>query len=311
MAATRRESKVGGGEVARRSALALALTLLIVTGMAALGDGGSVRGEVAGAQDASVTGRNAPSAWYVAVGDSLAAGVGATSPSRGYVGDVYAAERVRLPGLALADLGCTGATTTSVMDGGGCAYPARTQLAQAEAFLAGHRGRVAFVTVDLGINDVDGCLATTGTDGSCVAAGMDTVRWRLAAIVTGLQQADPGVPVFGLDYYDPFVGWWATGDATHAVALATAPVLQALDAELGAVYSQAGVPVADVAGRFQLGDATPTASGTPVEVADVCRWTLMCTHRNLHPDDAGHAVLAGALVAAIDRWATTDPLPGS
>ena len=55
----------------------------------------------------------------------------------------------------------------------GCDYATGTQLGDAEAFLAAHPGQTAFVTIDIGANDVDGCTSGTTINESCVENGLE------------------------------------------------------------------------------------------------------------------------------------------
>ncbi len=238
----------------------------------------------------------APARYDLALGDSLAAGVGATSPADGYVARLYRAARATEPGLRLVDLACPGATSTSFALGGGCAYPEGSQLAEAEAFLRGHREQVAFVTIDVGINDVDSCMSLDTVDTGCVSDGLRTVSAGIGRIVAGLRKADPTVVVAGSDYYDPFLAAWSDGPEGASVARASETAILALDEVLTQAYDEAGVGVAAVAARFDTSDTRPggTGDGTPENVARVCQWTSMCSSGNLHPNDAGHAQIAAA-----------------
>ena len=113
--------------------------------------------------------RSPATTYYLALGDSLAAGVGASPAADGYVNLVHQHELSRFPGLQLENLSCSGATTGTMLDGGGaCSYPAGSQLGEAEAFLQAHRGQVAFVTIDIGANNVDGCVSGISFDLACV-----------------------------------------------------------------------------------------------------------------------------------------------
>ena len=62
--------------------------------------------------------------YYLALGDSIAAGLSATStngyrqpPPHSYVGLVYQHERSLIPGLKMVSYACGGATTVSMIDG--------------------------------------------------------------------------------------------------------------------------------------------------------------------------------------------------
>jgi lysophospholipase L1-like esterase len=232
----------------------------------------------------------------LALGDSLAAGVGASTPAHGYVTLLYRDLLATWPGLRLVDLGCSGATTTTFISGGGCSYADGSQLGAAEAFLRAHRGQTAVVTLDLGINDVDGCMSLTSVDGGCVRAGLSRAAAGIAAIVAGLQAADPTVPLVGSDYYDPFLAAWRTGSSGRTVARQSAAGILALDQLLTSDYTVADVPVARVSARFGitgLGSAdTVTVGSTPGAVTRVCALTWMCSADDIHPNDLGHAEMA-------------------
>ena len=153
----------------------------------------------------------------LALGDSLAVGVGASQPADGYVDLVYRHQLARKPGLQLEDLACSGATTTSMIVGGEwCPYAAGTQLAAAESFIRSHPGQISFVTIDIGLNDIDGCMTDTTVDARCVADGLRKAGTDLATILAGLRSADRSIVIYGADYYDPFLAAWSNGAAGRA-----------------------------------------------------------------------------------------------
>ena len=92
------------------------------------------------------------STYYLSLGDSLAQGVQPNSSgvsvetNQGYPNQLFAALRTANPSLKLVKLGCPGETTGTMINGGICTYPTGSQLSQAAAFLASHRGRVQLVT---------------------------------------------------------------------------------------------------------------------------------------------------------------------
>ncbi len=272
-----------------------ALVVLLLVAGAAAGETGSPD-----AASAS-TPRPAPVRYELALGDSLAVGVGADSPAAGYVADLYRQVRSRLHGLRLVDLGCSGATTTSFLEGGGCDYPAGTQMAAARSFLRSHRGQVAFVTLDLGINDIDGCLTLVSVDDGCVSAGLRRASSDLAAVLAGLRAADPSVVVVGGDYYDPYLAAWKAGPTGRPIAQESEAVVLALDEVLAQVYAAAGARLAQVAGQFRTLEISSSATGSvpPAAVARVCAWTWMCAAGDLHPDDAGYRQIAVAFERAL------------
>jgi lysophospholipase L1-like esterase len=104
--------------------------------------------------------------YYVSLGDSLAQGFqpiggplksGNAPPgyNQGYADQLFKLTRDRYAQLREVKLACGGATTTTLRFGGGsCSYEEGTQLAAAVAFLQANAGDIAFVTMDIGANDV-------------------------------------------------------------------------------------------------------------------------------------------------------------
>ena len=226
----------------------------------------------------------------------------------GYAEDLVPLEQHRWPGLMVVHLGCPGATTVTVLDGGGkCPYAAGDQLDAAQAFLRSHPSTV-LVTVDLGFNDLLACLRHQVVDTPCVNEALTDVRVQLAQILTGLKAAAPrGADLVGVGHYDPYLGDYLRGPGGEAFAVASLSVMQQLDSILHADYAAAGVPIADVAAAFDLGNHHDMRwSGlpaVPTDVAKTCALTWMCGHKpyghNLHPDDAGYRAIASAIAAAV------------
>ena len=84
------------------------------------------------------------------MGDSLAAGVGASTAANRYVDVRYEHELSRCPTLQLENLACSGATNATVIHGPGCSYASGSPPGDAEAFPEAHPGQVAFITIDIG-----------------------------------------------------------------------------------------------------------------------------------------------------------------
>jgi lysophospholipase L1-like esterase len=238
---------------------------------------------------------------HLALGDSLAAGAGAPA-GQGYVPRITAAEAGRLPGLVLQNLACGGATTTSMLNGGGCTYPQGTQVAAAEAYLTANPGRVSFITIDIGANDVSGCVSAAGVDPTCAAQRIPIVEANLAQILARLRAAAPGVPIVGMTYYNPFLAFWVTGN--EAAALSSNVGAITFNDALEATYEEGAALVAPVAEAFATEDTamTGTFGGVPVpqNVANVCAWTRMCTNADIHANATGHLVIAAAFTPVID-----------
>jgi lysophospholipase L1-like esterase len=248
--------------------------------------------------------------YYLALGDSLAIGVqplgnGTDVATRvGYVDDLYALLRVRRPGLRLAKLGCSGETTTTMIEGGVCTYPLGSQLAEAVAFLRTHH--VALVTLDIGANNIDGCVSITGQiDSVCVVNGFGAAGADLPQILEALRQAaGPGVPIVAMNYYDAFLGAWRLGQAGVTLAFESLQVTLSFNSLLESAYAAAGVRVADVASAFHITDFTLIARfGLPENVLLALAWTWMSapppTGPDIHPNTLGYGVIAGAFVRAL------------
>lgn len=269
--------------------------VLAVAGMVALG---STSGTAAA---------GAAGPYYLALGDSLSTGGGAT-PGHGYVDDLYAQTAPDIPGLQLENLGCGGDSTTRMIHGGLCQnYATGNQLGDAEAFLRAHAGQVAFVTIDVGGDDVVGCALSGTLNPTCVANATQAVETNLPIILSGLRAAGGSVPIVGMNYYDPILAAWYSGAWFHgptgpATARASVTLLRSFNALLAAIYADYGIPVANVQKPFQSGDWKLTGSylgqTLPQNVADICNWTHMCmtggSNPNIHTTDDGHTLIAAA-----------------
>ena len=243
--------------------------------------------------------------YYLALGDWLATGIGASTSTNDYVDLVAAHEATRYPNLKAVDLGCGGATTTSMMDGPGCSYKTGTQLGDAVAFLRAHPHQVAFVTIDLGADDVAGCQSATGLDSACATSAMHQISTLLPRELGQLEAADPGVPLYGMNYYDPFLASWLSGAAGQSVATQSIASTDQLNGLLDRIYAAAGASVADPSSRFATDDTDPVGTyggaTVPQDVATVCQWTDACTSPgSIQPDDQGYVALAAAFDQVID-----------
>ncbi len=239
--------------------------------------------------------------YYLALGDSLAFGYQPTQVfDQGYVNQLYAIRHARDRRLALMNLGCPGETSGSLIHGGVCLYPGvASQLDTALAFLRAHPGRVRLITLDIGANDILGCLSAAGIDQTCVTQGLVAVAVNVSATVGKLRAAAPYATIVGLTYYDPTLAAWLTGPAGQALARDSLLVMHRLNRLLTTLFEAGRFRVADVAGAFSMDDMTTLVNGVPLDVVRVCQWTWMCAAAPLGPDvhanQAGYGVIAQAI----------------
>ena len=244
--------------------------------------------------------------YYVALGDSLSQGYqpGLGDTNQGYVDDLYATLRAQDPNLALVKLGCSGETTTTMINGGICSYSAGSQLNAAVAFLQANSAKVKYLTLDIGANDVDGCASGGSIDPVCVASGLQTIGKNLVTILGALDSADGRKPLaVGMTYYDPFLAEWRTGLTGQVVATASVPLANSLDTELAAEFTLYGLRTADVGSAFKTDAFVPqvsTSYGTlPTNVAYICNYTYMCSPSNIHANPPGYQLIANVFAKSI------------
>jgi lysophospholipase L1-like esterase len=256
----------------------------------------AVAAPAAAAEPPGASGGVAP-LYYVSLGDSLAAGTQPNefSSSEGYADQLAADLQVDTPNLQLVKLGCPGESTTTMIDGGlpyegrsalnPCQYPQGTQLATAVAFLHAHRQFVRLVTIDLGPNDV------------FAGGGVPAIVANLPVILTTLRAAaGPGVPIVGMNFYDPFLVVWFTNPAALPAEIAS---IVGFNNVLEGLYAAAGDPVADVETAFSTTNTT-LVGGIPLDVLRICQWTWMCTaFQNIHANATGYGVIAHAFEAVL------------
>jgi lysophospholipase L1-like esterase len=232
--------------------------------------------------------------YYLSLGDSLAQGVqpigGPWSPSappgynQGYADQLFKLARDRYPQLREVKLGCGAETTTTFRFGGSfCTYEGGSQLAEAAAFLEEHGEEAAFVTIDIGGNDVT--LPNGG--------GVPAIAANLPVILDALRDAAaPSVPIIGMNYFDPFLPlvWFGTQDL--AALQAEVAMVAGFNDFLEGIYGSFAIEVADVERAFSVTDLALQPSGLPANVQQVCAWTWMCSEGDIHPNTDGYGVIA-------------------
>jgi lysophospholipase L1-like esterase len=260
-------------------------------------------------------------AYYLSLGDSLSQGIqpgptGSDGPTTaGYPDQLAAMLRTGIPNLRLVKLGCSGETTTTMIDGGICSYPAGNQLAQATRFLRAHRGRVALVTIDIGGNDPNTCVLGEPVSQifGCLSSRISLTERNIITILTRLRAAaGQRVLIVGMTYYVPELGLWRTGQTGRQIALLTEAFVAGVNQLLTVRYHRYGARVANVFDAFNSADFSRGAkhsrpadsqAAVPPNVAVVCSLTWMCAARprgpNEHANDAGYRVIAKAFWRAI------------
>lgn len=261
-----------------------------------------------------------PDAYYVSLGDSLASGyqpvggpqktcLGASGYNQGYADQLFKIARSENTNLRLEKLGCGGETTESMITrtcDDFCPFPEGSQLAQAVAFLRSHPGQVEFLTIDLGGNDwLEGC---DPADVPCTNSILPAIQANLTTIIEAVQAAAPGVPIYGMNYYNPFLASWLEGPDGHVFAQQSQQAVSALNAGLVSAYTANGVTAVDVAGAFDVSNFSDTVAlkgvGTvPVNVANACMWTWACEGPphgpDIHANSEGYRVIAEAFAEAV------------
>jgi len=249
--------------------------------------------------------------YYLSVGDSLAQGfqpIGGphtNSAAAGY-NQGYADQLLKLARdggakrLRLVKLGCGGETTASMIADSFCPadYATGTQLGDAVQFLDEHPGQIAFITINIGVNDIFECEG----DPACFIPQIAT---NLPYILDTLRDhAGPDVRIVGANSYNPFVVDWFDDPAAGESA---AQQIVMFNNFLESLFADAGVPVADVESAFAVTDFTTQAElkhvGTvPLAVYNVCTLTWMCTGpphgADIHANNDGYRVMAEAFGTA-------------
>lgn len=248
--------------------------------------------------------------YYISLGDSLATGYQPDvdkDTDVAYTDQLYAKLKQTAPELKHIRLGCTGETTESLIKGGTCDYPhAKSQLDAALEAMAKYHGKVAYVTLSVGANDIQSCVSpASALDRACLNSASRTMAKDIVKITGALRKAGAKNTQFvGSTYYNPLLATWPMGAAGQQAAKESAPLVQASNTGIAQAYKSTGFKVADVAGAFSSDDfATlvnvPGAGEVPENVAKICQLTWACTKKDPHPNADGHKVIAGAFAAVL------------
>ena len=236
---------------------------------------------------------NAP--LYIALGDSLSAGVGATD--RTSTAFVPLVQKGLPAGTGLLNLGQSGDTSANLLDHG---HVAR---AVSEIQARNHDNNpdndVKLVTVEIGGNDLLGLFFTLVVPGKCpnVTEGLQRPECvnalrdvfekytpNLKSTLDQLQAADPNVKIALLTLYNPFSGGAAGFDALAQLALEGMPDTPFPDGLNDLIRAQAQ------SSNVTLVDSYPLFAGKAHQYIAVDL---------IHPNDAGYRVIADAVLQAI------------
>jgi hypothetical protein len=123
------------------------------------------------------------------------------------------------------------------------------------------------------------------------------LRHRLLHIIDALRAAvGPGVPILGMTYYDPFLGFWGLVSQGKELARFAAKGWVPFNRGLKHAYEDSGALLANVARTFRINDFWDTVAvqgrgRLPLNVALTCRRTWFCTQRffgDPHPNEIGY-----------------------
>jgi lysophospholipase L1-like esterase len=218
--------------------------------------------------------------------------------------------------LKLVNLGCGGATTTSMLTAAsvGCVPqalapgmpndPNKSQTQAAVDFIKRHLNQVKVVTISIGGNDIDGCPATLDPTG-CVKANMPTATKNLTKIVKQLRAAGgKQMRIIGSTYPDVELGLWVHptllgGPKTMALVPGSLSSFRDdINPGLKKAYDTVDAAFVDVTkATGAYGPFVATTDATfgqiPVPVAKVCTLTYFCDGSfNIHMKTPGYHIIA-------------------
>ena len=241
-----------------------------------------------------------PRGVYLALGDSLAVGIGSSDPARGgYVPRFFEMLRSEPEsGVgSLVNVAISGETSESMISGG--------QLERALRAIADIGPELRLVTIDIGGNDLlwlavnEPCASSPGGEACrrAVVSTVDRFEANFRAILERVtdavgRSASPETRLIALTYYNPFSGTGHELEPAGDDALLGAD--RALDCPAALVESE----------KRGMNDAIVcTAREMGVEIADVYGRFLgrgeeltLIGQGDIHPNDAGFAEMAGVLV---------------
>jgi lysophospholipase L1-like esterase len=231
---------------------------------------------------------------YIALGDSLSAGVGASGfdPKKGFVGLVHDALP---PDFALLNLGVAGYDSGELIQKGELER-ATTEIKDRNSD-SNPGNDVRAVTLEIGGNDLLDIFFDYVLPGRCPSVeeglkkpecvaqlrnALDLYEPNLDKILRGLQQADPHLNIFLMTLYNPFSGGSPLLDELGEFSLegrADTPFPEGLQDIIRRQAQTHGVHLVEVYPLFQ-GKAHEYIAGDTI-----------------HPNDTGYRVIADAVIA--------------
>jgi lysophospholipase L1-like esterase len=227
---------------------------------------------------------------YIAIGDSIAYGLGVSEPSQqGYVALAFESlrnsDRYEGRGLDLLNLGVPGATSGDLLAEGGQLEAALDEITRRAG--EPEAGKVEMISVNIGGNDLlqlarpDSPCAEDQSGEACIELLGQTLiglQDNLTQTLERLRDSAPEAGVYMLDLYNPYSG---TGDSLEGIADLA---VQQLNGVIGAVAAEEQLGV-------NLGDVFHLFRGRGLQ------WIA---EDGLHPNENGHKVIAEVLLATID-----------
>lgn len=259
--------------------------------------------------------------YYVSVGDSYATGVQPTPKSfvqstrNGFAYQVVSLARQKGRRLTLANFGCGGATTRSILLTPGCKNPAtsgppytESQADAAAAFVREHKGSIDVVTISIGGNELVTC-ARQPSFADCLTRAMPDVEANIGTLVRQLVRAGVAPDrILGLTYPEILLGAWTWQNPDRDRVRTSQELFKTVfNPALKRAYEQAGATFLDITAASGGYDSLETTTslapyGTvPVAVARVCQLTFYCQFRDVHARTAGYRLIAEQIVGALPQ----------
>jgi lysophospholipase L1-like esterase len=215
---------------------------------------------------------------YISLGDSLAAGLGASNSANGYVSLLYTHYQSTLGVTSILRLGQLGATTSSLIG---------FQLGSAVNEINGPSD-TRVVTIDIGGSDL---LAGCGFGSNLCAENFKLDFERTLLSLQGALDGDPGdEPLIAMAYYNPDSGGGADEAGYDTKLLGTSKLLDCSD--LG---DEVGLN--DAIAKIASLDEALLANPYPAFKAPGAGQNFM-SGDHIHANDAGHRAMADAFIAA-------------